>query len=88
MNGMTMLIYTTEQGGYFKGLVDGKGQITRFSEEEFEALKESRELKVSSFGDGPDTFVRPVLIALARIEDNFDFVLGTSREHTAEALVK
>jgi hypothetical protein len=70
-----MLIYTTEEGGFFKGLVDGQGQIRTFSESEYEQLKKTRLLDTEERG-----FVRPVLIALARIEDHHDFVLGGPRE--------
>ena len=87
MNNNTFLIYTTQEGGFFKTITDN-GEIIRFSEEEYEALKESGELDITppwSHKDDPRQIVKPVLIMLARIEENYDFHLGSSREDAVVA---
>lgn len=75
MNGSTFLLYTTEECGKF--IVGG-----RCSESEYETIKESRQIDVTprDIENAYPKFVTPVLVMLLRVEDNFDFVMGTSRE--------
>lgn len=82
MNGEYMLIFATEEGGYYKSVIDAEGQVFRYTREEFEALKESGRLNTTPYGDH-QTWVFPSFMALARIEDNYDFVLKSSREDAA-----
>lgn len=77
-----MLIYTTEDGGFFKSLTDAKGEIRRFSGEEFDELRDTGYLDVTPADEDwrkDREIVRPVFIALAEIVDDHDFLIGGSR---------
>jgi hypothetical protein len=80
MNGTHMLIYTTEQGGYFKTPIASSGEIRLISEEEFDEIRRTREFVETDWLTDSSKTVRPSFIALARIEDNYDFILGCSRD--------
>lgn len=75
MDGMTFVIYTTSEGGLFK--------VTRASEDEYRAAVTSGEWDETPFDDVVPRGVNIVdlaMIAFLRVEDNYDFVLGRSRD--------
>lgn len=66
------LLYTTETGGYLK--VYGKVTL-----EEFEKIKERREILIPTFGtDFPET-VTPFYVVLLDTKADYDFVLRRPR---------
>lgn len=82
-NGTHMLVYSTEEGGIFRC-------IARSSPEQFDDVRNSRRLAIKGADrEGgplyPDDYVEPFFIALVRIEDNFDFGFGKSRDEVERA---
>lgn len=75
MNGDTFVIYTTEQGGLFK--------VTRSTEGEYrEGIERGQWDETPNDFDLP-RWSRPValkFIALLRVEQNHDFILGGDRD--------
>lgn len=71
MNGLTFLIWTTEEGGFFK--------VERCTEERYADVKEKRRVQVNVTHDGPPQYVEPFFVAFTRVEDNFDFGLDRPR---------
>ena len=72
------LIYTTEEGGFYKTPV-GKGGIRRFTREEYEEIKRTGEFtwNAKPWSEIPCyTTEKPVMIALVRVEDAHDFTVA------------
>lgn len=78
MNGKVFLIYTTEEGGFFKLTCGSKDDVRRW----YETAARTGRLQVPHYdgalGWAIDTPV--VLVALATVSENFDVLLGCSRE--------
>lgn len=73
MTGNTFILYTTEEGGSF--------HVARCTPEEYEGIKQRREIHLKLWDN---VIVEPVLVALlAVVDDNYDFILGSSREDAA-----
>lgn len=85
MNDRYFLIYTTEEGGMFKTVLTN-GNVRTTTPEEYEEIKRTGEFTYNAepWGERMVTEM-PVFIALCRVEDNHDFVLGASREKAAMA---
>lgn len=75
MNDKTFILWTTETGGYFKAMFGTR--------EEYDKALETRTLELPTFRDDSRTVDVEHLqfVAFGTIADNFDFVLGTDREH-------
>lgn len=81
MNDETFVIYTTEEGGRYK--------IARASADEYRAAIDSGMWdETPPEYDGPRgrDMVDLAMIALLRVEDNHDFILGCSRDVKAGIL--
>lgn len=84
-NGEFFLIYTTESGGFYKTPLTG-GKVQRFTREQYEEIKRTREFTYNAepWAEVPRMVTEiPHFIALARVEDNHDFLLGRSRDEVA-----
>jgi hypothetical protein len=86
VNGETMLVYTTREGGYFKPLLDEVGNVRFFSQEEYEEVVRTGVLRWMDVPSRHEVEGHPKLIMLVRIEANHDFILGSSREEARDAV--
>lgn len=82
MDGSYFLIYTTEQGGFFKAPLH-KGQVMLYEPEDFDRMVRTRELVLEPLWGNeaapePETLY---FVALCQVIKNHDFVLGHSRDH-------
>lgn len=80
MNGQYFLIYTTEEGGFFKSNITPDGCIVEFDKERFKKLKKTGKYKFLNWLTWKDVEVEPKLIMLVQVVDNFDFILGAPRD--------
>lgn len=84
MNGSTFVIYTTQEGGHF--------QVCRCSETDYLAIKEAGKVRTHLDDDPTHPDYEPrfdefVFLALLRVEDNHDFVMGRSRDDDSRVLL-
>jgi hypothetical protein len=75
MNGDTIMLFTEAEGEVIK--------THWVTEEGYERIKEAGKYIYNDGRDKNDVVLYPAFIALARIEDNFDFILGRTRERAA-----